>query len=608
MSDTEEESKRVSLQVSSLSTQLIESIEKQSRLEEQLVQYKREHEQLKIKAAEGAELRVKHDKLEEQFREILAHNNGLGKKLELETKEKLEAKDEVSKLQSEVEELSASLFGEANKMVNDARREKHEVEKRNESLVSQLKEKDLLLDNLQNQLKELKNSFHERDNEPVLSRKTSFEESKLKNLTPSNSSSQLNLSLNQLQLQQQQPVIYSPTTDSIRFDLDQYQEYKKFIKAIRQSDSIRHTDTKFLKRLIADDIEPALRIDLAPGIGWLSKRSLLASIIDGRVSIEPISGINETYRLNFQNNANNKPSENEVQSNLYSYPAHSPPVAINEPCSLCGEERNDILEHSRLYIMKVHPKTDSSTTSSTSNLSANPAVNQYPLCSFCLFRVRSISELFAFLRSLKTDAWKLTDEITIKKSWVELSRLRSKVFWSMIGIWDIEANIVTTNITPSTDESLIKINIVQNNTNLNSSEANHIVKPPGELERKGSSLKSEIKADDFASIKSTDEEAGIPKYDGNHDDSYIDVVQDITQSYESGDDTPDEAYEDTREEVKQGTPETDAKDQQDDYESTILDQYDNNEEESNVEKIDSEESKINTETDGRTSLDVNTVD
>jgi hypothetical protein len=404
----EEESKRVSLQVTSLSTRLIESIEKQGQLEGQIVQLEKENTQLKDS------------------------NESLSKKLQVQTKLRKSAEEEVSNLQKEVEELSASLFDEANKMVSDARREKHEIQVRNDGLISQLREKDSLLDNLQTQLKVLKDVLHERDRDLDLAPKISNVDSSSPNL--------------------QQPtkhVLYSPTVNAIRYDLKLFGEFKKFTKAIQEVDSIKDTETKFIKKLLTDEVEPALRLDNAHGISWLNRRSLMSYFIDGRVSIEPVSGINETYRINFQNN---KINETDVKSSLYSYPPQSPPVAIDQSCAICGESRDDILEHSRLYVLKVHGRSESSISLTPA---ASPGIyTQYPLCSYCLFRVRSACDLFAFLRSLKTDVWKLENDAIMKKAWIELSRLRSKLFWSKVGIWDLDSNIVTTRITPRMDDAV----------------------------------------------------------------------------------------------------------------------------------------------------------
>lgn len=440
----DEESKRVSLQVTSLSTQLIDLVDKQSKLEEQVVTYKREAEHLKKQNHVFGNLEKNHKALQAEHENLLKLNETLGKKLEDETNEKNKAKEEVSKLQSEVEDLSASLFDEANKMVSDARREAHEIGERNKSLISQLKEKDLLLDNLQTQLRELKNVIHEKEDQSIAdSARNSIDESRSGGKSDDQSNS----------IPQQ--IVYTPTINAIRFDLKLFKEFNKFIADLKYIEVIKDTNTKFLKKIVADDVEPALRIDLAHGIGWLSKRTLMGAFIDGRVIIEPVSGINETYRINFQNN---KAAETDIKSNLYSYPAHSPPVAIDQPCAICGEDRNDILEHTRLYILKVHaPKSKEDSITSINSTPSSPVIaHQYALCSHCLFRVRSACELFAFLRSLKTNIWKLDDEISIRKAWVELSRLRCKLFWSKVGIWDLESNIQQTKIYPGTDDQVYR--------------------------------------------------------------------------------------------------------------------------------------------------------
>lgn len=441
----DEESKRVSLQVTSLSTQLIELVEKQSKLEEQLFHQKRENEQLKKQNQELVALQANYKSLKSEHDELSKSNHTLEQKLQNETKEKDLAKENVSKLQSEVEDLSESLFEEANKMVSKARQEAYSFEKRNEGLVSQLKEKDMLLENLQTQLRELKNVIQEKDDQSIQdSARNSIDEPRSGNKSEDSPATF------------RPQIIYSPTINSIRFDLKLFNDFNRFISDLKYIEVIRDTNTKFIKRLVADDVEPALRIDLANGIGWLSKRSLMGAFIDGRVIIEPVSGINETYRINFKNN---KTQESDIKSNLYSYPAHSPPVAIDQPCAICGEDRNDILEHSRLYILKVHAlksKEESLSASSGSTPSSPIIAHQYPLCSYCLFRVRSACDLFAFLRSLKTDVWKLDSNTSIRKAWLELSRLRSKLFWSKVGIWDLESNIHQTKIYPGTDDLVYK--------------------------------------------------------------------------------------------------------------------------------------------------------
>ncbi|KAH3663305.1 hypothetical protein OGAPHI_005401, partial [Ogataea philodendri] len=70
----------------------------------------------------------------------------LSAQLEEEKSKRLAAEKEVDKLGQEVEDLTASLFDEANNMVSDARREKHDIEIQNSRLQETLKEKDTVLE------------------------------------------------------------------------------------------------------------------------------------------------------------------------------------------------------------------------------------------------------------------------------------------------------------------------------------------------------------------------------------------------------------------------------------------------------------------------------
>lgn len=48
-----------------------------------------------------------------------------------------------------------------------------------------------------------------------------------------------------------------------------------------------HLAQPFLKRCIEEDSDPALRLDLAPGLGFLSRRTVSTAILDGTLLIEP---------------------------------------------------------------------------------------------------------------------------------------------------------------------------------------------------------------------------------------------------------------------------------------------------------------------------------
>lgn len=49
-----------------------------------------------------------------------------------------------------------------------------------------------------------------------------------------------------------------------------------------------HLSQPFLKRCLNEDTDPTLRLDLSPGLGFLSRRTISSSILDGNLIIEPI--------------------------------------------------------------------------------------------------------------------------------------------------------------------------------------------------------------------------------------------------------------------------------------------------------------------------------
>lgn len=54
-----------------------------------------------------------------------------------------------------------------------------------------------------------------------------------------------------------------------------------------------HLSQPFLKRCIEEDSDPTIRLDLAPGLGFLSRRTVQQSIIDGTLLIEPLGSHGE---------------------------------------------------------------------------------------------------------------------------------------------------------------------------------------------------------------------------------------------------------------------------------------------------------------------------
>ena len=143
-------------------------------------------------------------------------------------------------------------------------------------------------------------------------------------------------------------------------------------------------ETKFYKRALAEDIEPTLRLDTAPGLSWLARRTVQNAICDGTLVVDPMPTSTKPY--------------------FY-------------PCSLCGETRKDP-SHVRSHRFRT---------------SENDNAQRYPLCKYCLGRVRSTCDFLGFLRILKDGHWRADDEESEKAAWEESVRLREQMFWSRMG-------------------------------------------------------------------------------------------------------------------------------------------------------------------------------
>ncbi|PWW72939.1 hypothetical protein C7212DRAFT_347992 [Tuber magnatum] len=143
-------------------------------------------------------------------------------------------------------------------------------------------------------------------------------------------------------------------------------------------------ETKFFKRVLVEDIEPTLRVDLAPGLSWLARRNVSSAIVDGSLQINPL-------------------------------PLNSKSGAVS--CSMCGESRLD-----EQYVRTHQMRTSDSTTAL-----------RHMLCTYCVDRTRSVCDFLAFLRTLKEGMWKCDSEGDEKHAWEECIKLRERMFWCRIG-------------------------------------------------------------------------------------------------------------------------------------------------------------------------------
>jgi hypothetical protein len=429
---------RLTEEVSLLSTKLVNAVLKQLELEEIVYHLRKDNNELTTKYESLQQIESKYDELLSQFK-VKSEELTESKSIQAEVQKK---NDE---LNSEVEDLTASLFDEANKMVSDASRETHNFKIKNRKLIEELDEKDNIILSLQLQLSDLKDMLLELLEAQTTSRKN----------TTSNephSDDVFNV------------PIYSPTIKSIRLDLNNYNhEFKAFIYAIIRPDFVFELSNlknyRFFKKIWIDELETALSYVPAISQNGIFKnfqrgKNFWSSIVEGRAIIEPVKGANESFRLAYKGETHEGTS----------------PVAVQDPCSTCGESRNDILEHSRLYYFKL-----------LTDMETSEIIASFPLCNYCVVKLRNICEFFAKLRLIKKNIYKLkpnssfdefalvnqfgqfkinsgntnqesvssnlvnsnkkriqldvNEEAKLIKIYVLLILIRGKIFWSKMGVW-----------------------------------------------------------------------------------------------------------------------------------------------------------------------------
>ena len=460
-------------EVATLSTKLINAINHQTTLDDNLSAARLELENAldKIRQLEA--------QVEEQ-REMLAGDVWVRRKTVEAEKTKLLARvaeekraradmeQQKKKIEQELENLTAALFEEANKMVisakEDARAEQEVLHRKNDQLKAQLADTEALLKSQQEQLAELKHVMEqmaiEKDEQspPTIPSSPCFDTFDAQEAAGSLASRHQSLST---PLSPAYPTSFTHLLHPVlRTDLAAYGDFKELLRTSKRfsgqrapvassvttvtslgiglgsvashvisgngsttslsttgspattspqtpntpASSISTTssttptlphlkESKFYKRVLTEDIEPTLRLDMAPGLSWLARRSVLASMTDGSLVVEPTpsTATGRFGRL--------------IKPELY-------------PCTLCGESRKDE-EYLRTHRFRIS-ETDSTQAG-------------YPLCKYCLARVRSTCEFLGFLRIVKDGHWRAEGEDAEKAAWEESVRLREQMFWSRIG-------------------------------------------------------------------------------------------------------------------------------------------------------------------------------
>lgn len=436
--------------LSELSTKLVEAVEKQADLEDTLAVTRHELEVANQKIRQLEEAQKEYADMMErgmliEKKDVENETTELTRRLLEESKNRVQAENDKNKIEQELEMLTAKLFEEANNLVASARRESKALEKRNDQLHSRLEDTETLLQSQQDQLAELKAVMQRMQEQDSFSNPTT------PNLVgkPSRESLTRLAELSPLHITTTQadpdPALDSAKSEispsplfvrpQYRYDTPGFADFRSFVRIAKQnnhprqlsgsypsttavpssayfiagafpptigkdspppssrSPNLSHSPTterlplkewRFVKRSLTEDVEPTLRLDIAPGLSWIARRSVQSAILDGTLVIEPT-------------------------------PANS--IMLTYACTLCGEKREG----------KAYARTHRFCTSE------NPSNQRYPLCQYCLERMRVTCDFAGFLRAIRDGIWKTDGQEGEEKAWDESVRLRERMFWARLG-------------------------------------------------------------------------------------------------------------------------------------------------------------------------------
>ena len=459
----------LSSEVATLSTKLINAINLQTSLDDELQGTRHELDAARDRIAQLESATREHEQALAQGT-LIRRNDSVEVEEKLRTavveerKKRSTIERDKKGLEQELETLTSQLFEEANGMVAKARREREAADRRVEQMKAKLRESETLLASQQEQLQDLKAVLQSTQPDADPSRAGTMPSTPVVGSGESLKTSSFDLpghtrnnsSMHSLQ-PPESPLHFSNLIHPvIRIDNQAYDDFVSLLRETKggsppsrgssgnftglnvlglgskelgqsqssvlpapsgpmnsssRSTSAQNTpnpaghspnpavaesysssapgslkDSKFFKRALVEDIEPTLRLDTASGLSWLARRTALTSMTSGQLIVEPF------------------PPKHAFHSPAYS-------------CALCGEARASE-EHIRRYRFRT---------------SDSDEAQRYPICDFCLTRVRAVCDFAGFLRLARRGHWKNDTVEDCRVAWEECVRLREKMFWSRLG-------------------------------------------------------------------------------------------------------------------------------------------------------------------------------
>ncbi|KAL5522670.1 hypothetical protein ACEPAG_8688 [Sanghuangporus baumii] len=337
-------------------------------------------------------------------------------------------------IEKDLDDLSASLFAQANTMVAEARLGRAMSERKVVEAEMALKGAEEAVGVMQQQMQALRDEKNRTDDEI----------------------SRLRILMEKGKFVEHPPMV---GTISVKL-LSSHAPYQEFLQFVVHLRSMRHSTIipphistllplPFLARLQAEDSDPTVRLDLAPSLNWLSRRSVVSAIHCGQLTIEPMSvttlmsesmsglqsmigsqpGIacalcgthiyppksNATTTttppshplssLSLGRHTSSGAWSSSIFKNPLSSAAPSPPPTPPHEVSAPATPTNSNINMTTVYVFRLAqtpmqgPHPPSSYTPTQHTQSQRPT--SYPLCAsgWCLARLRATCSLWAFVRA-----------------------------------------------------------------------------------------------------------------------------------------------------------------------------------------------------------------
>ncbi|WWD07650.1 hypothetical protein V865_005751 [Kwoniella europaea PYCC6329] len=368
-----------------LNQKLISSISKSADLEDELHELRAQHRSLTDHAGE---LEKEKNKWEESMNtgllversQIKDEMQKLAQGLVEEERRRGTAEEKRREVENEVDDLTAKLFDQANAMVATERMSRAEAEARLKSTEENLAAAEAAVRDMQLHLQSLPPSA-------VQPSATS--------LPPHTAA---NEGISSISMSRKYLSSHVP-----------YSEFLNFIQHLRTLRPIKETSKNtfppplitnlltqpFLARTIVEDNDPTLRLDIAPDLSWLSRRSVSQAIISGDLIVEPVS----TATLLSSTSS----SIQEINCSLcgksifnHQQQPHSPAGTSHFGPPPVHPQRNSNSTTSRFSLKPFFATTTSSPATNSNSTPNVPSPSQSPISSPAIGSGGSVTSVYVF--------------------------------------------------------------------------------------------------------------------------------------------------------------------------------------------------------------------